>query len=314
MSEFKDHILDLMDLPAVDWQRTYFHQYKSALPQIVKAKDKLGAICDVITAVHKKDIDAYRARALSPRVYSYLLFLAKLFQLSCEAESSSTQCVLHMYGHLVEASMSEEEVQGFREAMTTDIRARVTNSKLSADVRQSFSEMLEKGDIYTQPDLSDLPQYLLKDLFKFRTINVVRELLRFVYFAYREHLKQLVEESNTFEMWQENLTNIAPYLVLRHLTPILDSQHRVSPLYEALFTKEECDEFVEEEKMVSEVFANVFAVICGDMKEEIAKQKREIRRLAEDQGRLKARQEAVIRHRTRLWIPTYVYAEIADGL
>jgi hypothetical protein len=163
-----------------------------------------------------------------------------------------------------------------------------------------------------------------------------KSLIEFCFFAYREPLKALVSATSP-GAWESAIRDIHPFLWTSRIVPIYEITHADRPiidepekygqtpatytntirtplpLYTRLFTEEELRSHVEEQKIINETFAHLFATLgmvrlLGDGY--LDSVKAEVFRIAKDQGKLAARQKVLLLKSHSLSIP----AELTEAL
>ncbi len=269
-----DHELDLSE-PSREWQDEYCSRFRQWTPQV--APGNLAALKDLFVDLHRENHEEYSSYRMGARAYSKLLLIIEIFRLYLDGADQPKE-VFHMFGHLIEASQTPQQEEGWRAA--------------------------SRNPDYHRPTLADLPIMFMIDLNRFEQFAIARRVLDFAYFAYREKLELLLQTSLDRESWRANLMEVWPYLMLRHMLPV--SREKGFPPFLSL---EDVVAFEEEEKQLSENFACVFAALIrvgqASLDQDLDSFEREIMQIRETKGRIEARKRIIFHHRNKLEIPTY---------
>jgi hypothetical protein len=271
-----------------------------------------------------ENLSTYCNQSISPKVYSYLLFIWKVFDLCTLPNQYDQKMIEHLWAHSMQVAYSKREKDKFLSETKKDLK------KQAGKAGVSYVEQ------YVWPTLKTLPTLLFTILIYFGKTEIIKELIYFLYFSYQDKLQQLLDNSDCLENWLWNMAELIPYLLLKNFIPIHDTLElkdprilsdfeathladhgtvsRVSQFFRNLFTVGEIKHFEKEEKIINECFADIYPVLLGNIEESLAQRKAEIMEVAKQQGRLQARTLLRTQHKKRLKIPTYIFKELDTTL
>lgn len=340
MKQLRDFLRDDILYDADEgWSQQYFSRFKFSSKRFQNEQpDWLKGFLEELAV---ENLQAYRNQQVSPKVYSYLLFIWKIFDLSIQPNQYDQAMIVRMWAYPLQASLSKKEEEEFEAAMKEDLTNLAKNPEASSEMRSAAEESLHSGKLYTRPTLKDIPTLLFKTLIDFEKTDIIKKLIYFLYFSYEEKLSLLLKTSDSQETWLQNITDIIPYLFLKNFIPIHDTikindpnismveravpggaSHladpgtvsRVSLFFRNLFTNEEIKYLEQTGQRISETFAHTYQNVLGDTEKDLLQKKAEIMEEAQLKGRIRGLQLALIQYKSRLSIPKYIYDEIVTNL
>jgi hypothetical protein len=321
------------------WQRTYFTRFR-AFPEGTPSESEAW-LRSFLTGLATENVRAYNNQGISPKAYSYLLFIWKVFDLCAHSDQYDPAVVYHLWAYPIQASLSEEEEEAFWAAWKENLSNQARRPEGPDSIRSDAEAALLKEERYIRLTLEEIPTLMVKALIRFGRTEIIKSLTRFLYCSYEDKLHQLLSTSDSREAWLQNVADLIPYLLLKNFIPVHDTVvvrnakviiaeystsngaaylhdpgtvSRVSRFFRNLFTVEEILTFEQSGQRISETFAHVYPIVLEDIEEALAKKTTEIMEEAQQKGRLQGRQLASFHYRSKFSIPKYVYEEIKARL
>ncbi len=340
MKQLRDFLReDIIEEADEGWLQQYFKRFQLSSKKFQSEQpDWLKGFVEELAV---ENLQAYRSQQVSPKVYSYLLFIWKIFDLCIQPDQYDQAVIVRLWAYPFQAALSEKEEEEFAAAMKQDLTNLAKNPEASREMRLAAEESLHSGKLYTRPTLKDIPTLLFETLIYFEKIDIIKKLIYFLYFSYEEKLSLLLQTSDSRDIWLQNIADIIPYLFLKNFIPIHDTiklrdptvflvekavpggashladpgtVNRVSLFFRNLFTSEEIQYREQTGQRISETFAHVYTIVLGNIEESLLQNKAEIMEEARLKGRIRGLQLASIQYKSRLSIPKYIYDEIVTNL
>ena len=318
------------------WLPQYFNRFRALSQNLLQGK-KQETLRGFLEELAKEGIQSYRSQQISPKVYSHLLFIWKVFDLCIQPDQYDYEVIVCLWVHSLRASLSKGEDENLRARMKKHLRNFVSNSEISKDTSLvAESKLLDEGQ-HAKQAFKNVPTLLFKTLIDFEKTETIKELIRFLYLSYEQALSALLHSSDSLETWLWNIAELIPYLLLKNFVPIHDTvvvrnpsitlveksvpggaSHlidtgtvsRVSRFFRDLFTLDEIQYFEQTAQRISETFAHIYPIVLSDIQESLIQKKTEIMKEAQINGRMRGLQLALTQYKSRLSIPKYIYEEI----
>lgn len=326
-----------VSMPSREWEENYFRIFRNnATPAILNpdydASEFFSKKLMAELRVHNHEM--YVLAEINATTYSHLLILEKIMDLYSKVPGLSGIILFEFLKKLVSASLNIEEEREIKTIHESSDHPQIKIEKLNlylmkltirADNRffEYFEEKLNSwinnvptlkvnemlntvfSKPYEKPNLSKVVLFLVRGL---NNPDLTKQLIMYTFNAYKDKLGILLSESTSYEKWLYNIGGLYPYLNFAKLVPDVQS-HRF------LFSSEELDLINKEDKLVSELYANLFSTIgllgTGIIEPSFGFYLKELK---EKRTKLEQKKQLIFDYKNKLTVPKYLYEELSGLL
>jgi hypothetical protein len=326
-----------INMPSREWTEKYFGMFRNTVTPVIldpnyNARDYFSE--KLLMELHHYNHEMYLSAKINAATYGHLIIFEKIMDLYSKASKLSGILLFEFLKKLVSASLTIEEemaiktifesnehpqiriermniyfmklvfnadVKFFRifEDKLNSMKTNISNLKTNEMLEAVFSKSFEKTD------LSKLLIFLVRGL---KNPDFIKQLIIYSLIAYKEKLEILLSESTSYKKWIYNIGELFPFTSLIGLVP--DKR-----LHIPLFNPEELDLIKKEDKIISELDANLFSIIVslelGLIEPNFTSF---IKKLKEKKTKFEQKKQLIFYYRNKLTIPKYLYDELLDLL
>lgn len=326
-----------VSMPSRGWEEAYFRIFRnSATPEILNPDYDASEFFStkLMGELRGYNHEMYMLAKINATTYSHLLILEKIMDLYSKVPGLSGIILSEFLKKLVSASLNIEEECEIKRIHESSDHPQIKVEKLNlylmkltirADNRffEYFEERLNSwinnfptfevnemlnavfSKPWEKPNLSKVILFLVRGL---NNPDLTKQLIMYTFSAYKDKLSILISESTSYEKWLYNIGELYPYLNFAGLVPDVRS-------HKSLFSREELDLINKEDKLISELYANLFSTIgllgTGIIDPSFGFYLKELK---QKRTKLEQKKQLIFDYKNKLAIPKYLYEELLDLL